>query len=268
MQRTQAHTRAPSEAYIRTQEQVYDFIQGYPLERHTLRHAVRAASVAEPSPSTALPPSSPARDPAAEHMSTGVYQESDSDPIVSVPMADELAEEVGGGASSDCDEIGGDLLELPETEQDACMGQSIEWMAGSVYNTYALQLHRDVNLPWTLRSIDGEKWIRVQSRHCQLTLQEGERLTRTCKQCRKLANDTRLRETMERAARDSLSAHTPHRYLNPAQMEQANKKLSRDLKAERLKVRISSEFLRSLFDKIFRFVEPIGVSNGCCIKSR
>ncbi|KAJ3521293.1 hypothetical protein NMY22_g12372 [Coprinellus aureogranulatus] len=107
-----------------------------------------------------------------------------------------------------------------------------------------------MKLPWVLRMIDGPNQIRVQSRMCKINLSEEEKETMTCSECKKLANDTRLRENMERAGQEALHSHTPYKYLNAKQMIGLTRNLQHQLKDVKMKYRRLQRKINRLEQKI------------------
>ncbi|KAH6904033.1 hypothetical protein BKA70DRAFT_1512940 [Coprinopsis sp. MPI-PUGE-AT-0042] len=107
----------------------------------------------------------------------------------------------------------------PETEGQACIGQRIKWLAGSVFETYAYRQHAGKSFPWVPTMIEDSETIRVQSRLCALALRTpNEMALRTCFVCQRLVNNPRLVKSMEDAARVDPPAKVPYRYLSHLQL--------------------------------------------------
>jgi len=114
-----------------------------------------------------------------------------------------------------------------------CGGQPIEWTAGSVWDSYAYQLHNKDSLPWKLVRFKEDKFIVIQSRdNCSGKLMsENERLQGTCNICFELRNSLELRRFILRAS-EEVKPNTPWMYLNRRQLEELllkSKKKERDL---------------------------------------
>lgn len=123
-------------------------------------------------------------------------------------------------------------------EANACTGQLVAWIPGSVWETYGYHQHADNSLPWVLLSVENSQWIRIQSRRCKIFLDSNQEfLARTCSQCQALLNSAQLQKFMERAKGDA-PAHTPWKYLNNAQIIRMAMTLRRRNSLIMLEVRI------------------------------
>ena len=159
-----------------------------------------------------LPPSSP-----------GPYYSLDNDPFNSNTLDDDSFD-----ASADEPEDAKRNLNNME-----CGGQPIEWTMGSVWDSYAYQLHNDDSLSWKLIGFKEDKFIVIQSQDSctgELVL-ENERLRGTCNSCFELRNSLELRKFIRRAS-EEVKPNTPWMYLNHRQLEELlikSKKKEQDL---------------------------------------
>lgn len=133
-------------------------------------------------------------------------------------------------------------VQIPHAEnsEDACRGQRIEWIAGSIWETYAYQQHGDPNisLPWTLHSIErGAKWVRLQARDCVFTLKtDEEKQLGSCKKCQRLANSKRVQKFMAQASVPDRDVKTKHSLLNAKQLRRLAKRLTKQVNSLKLEV--------------------------------
>lgn len=127
-----------------------------------------------------------------------------------------------------------DLENFEDTKSNwDCSGQPIEWTAGSVWDSYAYQLHNNDTLPWKLVAFKEDKFIVIQSRdYCAgKPVSDNEETRGTCNACSELRNSVELRRFILRASEEA-KPHTPWRYLNRRQLEELlirTKKKVRDL---------------------------------------
>ena len=123
--------------------------------------------------------------------------------------------------------------ELEDLAQDItsnkfCRGQRIQWVAGSgsIWETYAYQIHADDSVPWHLEGFEqhqGIDYIIIRSEECYTgstikDMTEEEVQDNKCGACSALRNSAQLREFITRAKSDPKPC-TPWKYLNIHQLK-------------------------------------------------
>ncbi|KAF8872535.1 hypothetical protein BD779DRAFT_1679648 [Infundibulicybe gibba] len=104
-------------------------------------------------------------------------------------------------------------------EENECMGQSIKWQAGSVWDTYAYAQHDDETIPWAPIRIESADRIVLQSKSCKVILKTPSELQeRTCSSCSQLRHSPQVLKMIERASGDA-PPHTNWKYLNARQVK-------------------------------------------------
>ena len=132
--------------------------------------------------------------------------------------------------------IADDDYNLETIPDDVCTGQLVEWLAGSVWDTYAYQQHDDSVIAWTPIGYEDGNWIRLQSKSCNIFLHSPDELNRrSCSECFNLLNSKALLEFMDRAGKDTV-AHMPWKYLNTRQLKNMLLASRKKLKMVHLKV--------------------------------
>ncbi|KAF8962220.1 hypothetical protein BDZ97DRAFT_1920689 [Flammula alnicola] len=115
-------------------------------------------------------------------------------------------------------------LDIPENNADSifdaiCNGQLIEWMAGSIWDTYTYQQYNDDQIECTPIGYEGEGYIWLQSKSCKIHLTAMQKLNnRACDACFSLLNSKSLHQFMECAIKDVIP-HTPWKFLNARQLK-------------------------------------------------
>jgi hypothetical protein len=104
-----------------------------------------------------------------------------------------------------------------------CHGQNVEWTPGSVWDSYAYQMHDDDSLPWNLIGFQEGNFIIIPSQSrddCagSLFFLEKERGRGSCNACFSLLNSDDLRRFISRAHQNEAKSHTPWKYLNRQQL--------------------------------------------------
>jgi hypothetical protein len=120
-----------------------------------------------------------------------------------------------------------------------CGGQPLQWTSGSVWDSYAYQLHNDDSLPWKLIGFKEDQFIIIQSRDACTgkLISDDEKNRKTCNGCFALLKSPNLHKFIHRASEEA-KPHTPWKYLNRRQLEELlliSKKQTNHLK---LKVRL------------------------------
>jgi hypothetical protein len=134
------------------------------------------------------------------------------------------------------DEYCDNLETIPD---DVCTGQLVEWLAGSVWDTYAYQQHNGNVIGWTPIGYEDGNWIRLQSKYCSIFLQSPDELNRrSCEECFNLLNSKALLEFMDCAGKDTIP-HMPWKYLNTRQLKNMLLASRKKLKLVHLKVCLS-----------------------------
>lgn len=132
-----------------------------------------------------------------------------------------------------------DLDSMPWLRQ--CRGQPVEWTPGSVWDSYAYQMHDDDSLPWNLIRFQEGNFIIIQSRDdCAGSLfSDKERDRGSCNACFSLLNSDDLRRFISRAHQSEAKSHTPWKYLNHQQLAHLLVKSRSKVQDLHLKVRHS-----------------------------
>jgi hypothetical protein len=135
---------------------------------------------------------------------------------------------------------------LPASHQDyrvrelTCLGQSIRWEPGAVWDSYAFHQHLDDNtMPWDPIRFNGPNHIVLRSKNCNKQLSDvvGDDIkARTCHQCQYIPNSVKFKRFMERNSRDELPQRTPWKYMNWRQLRQTLIKNRENFNVLKLKV--------------------------------
>lgn len=150
-----------------------------------------------------------------------------------LPPSSPPTEWESSGSESPETRIDDNLETIPD---NVCTGQLIQWLAGSVWDTYAYQLHDDNVIGWMPIGYEDGNWIRLQSKFCSIFLQSPDELNcRSCSECFDLLNSKALLEFMDRAGKDTV-AHMPWMYLNTKQLKNMLLASRKKLKLMQLKV--------------------------------
>ena len=103
-----------------------------------------------------------------------------------------------------------------------CLGQSVQWEPGAVWDSYAFHQHLDGDtIPWDPIRFHGPNRIVLRSKNCKKRLSDaaGDDIkARACHQCRYIPNSTKFKRFMERNNQDELPQHTPWKYMNWRQL--------------------------------------------------
>jgi hypothetical protein len=149
----------------------------------------------------------------------------------------------GGDKDSDGDELDSDergYLKVPE--YDVCMGLAVQWIAGSLWDSYAYQEHEDDDLGWKPLAFEKNNWIRLRADDCTTILcGEKELNLRVCSNCAALIHSNKLRKFMERAKGDEGSAHTPWKHLTARQLRTLLLSANKQSEKYRLQVNVTTK---------------------------
>ena len=129
-------------------------------------------------------------------------------------------------------------------DENFCTGQLVEWVPGSIWETYAYGQHKDgEGVNWTPVGFDGDGWIRLRSNDCAIILLEPQEINvQACMQCQGLLNSPKLLRFMEHAKGPALP-HTAYKYLTLLQMCQALYEARKQIEKFRMQVSFYSTFL-------------------------
>jgi hypothetical protein len=126
-----------------------------------------------------------------------------------------------------------------------CLGQSVQWEPGAVWDSYAFHQHLDGDtIPWDPIRFNGPNRIVLRSKNCNKRLRVSDAAgdesddikARTCHQCRYIPNSMKFKRFMERNNRDDLPQHTPWKYMNWRQLRQTLIKYRKNYNELKLKV--------------------------------
>ena len=107
-----------------------------------------------------------------------------------------------------------------ETEEhNPCRGQRIEWVPGSIWETYAYAQHDSPSIAWTPIGFVGSKFIIIRSKSCRRVLETSQEIEhQTCGRCSSLRNSEELKIFMKRAT-EGVVPRTNWIYLNARQLK-------------------------------------------------
>ena len=77
-----------------------------------------------------------------------------------------------------------------------CGGQHVQWTSGSVWDSYAYQLHNDDSLPWKLIGFKEDQFIIIQSRDActRKLISDNEKHRKSCNGCFALLKSPNLQK--------------------------------------------------------------------------
>jgi hypothetical protein len=128
--------------------------------------------------------------------------------------------------------------DIDAEETNPCRGQKIEWVPGSVWETYAYAQHDSPFIGWTPIGFIGSKYIKIRSTSCRRALQTFQEIQdNTCSQCSNLRNSEELTTFMTRAAEGAVP-RTPWIYLTARQIKAMLIKVRKKLRRMQLEVHI------------------------------
>jgi hypothetical protein len=145
---------------------------------------------------------------------------------------------VTASEDSESDPYASDRKPILDESVRPCSGQPVEWTPGSVWDSYAYQMHDDDSLPWNLIGFQEGNFIIIQSRDdCTGSLfSDKERDRGSCNACFSLLNSDDLRRFISRAHQSEAKSHTPWKYLNRQQLAHLLVKSRRKVQDLHLKV--------------------------------
>jgi hypothetical protein len=114
-------------------------------------------------------------------------------------------------SSSSSSEPGSD-----DDEKIECMGISIEWKPGSIWNTYPYHQHAERSMAWEPIAIENNGSLRLRSRKCPIWFIPSHLSHLTCSFCCYIPNSVEFRKFMTHAV--EAPVHTPWAYLNYQQL--------------------------------------------------
>lgn len=96
-----------------------------------------------------------------------------------------------------------------ECDENECTGVLVEWMAGSVWDTYPYHQHGTQNLAWyPMGFTDNDKWLHLCAKSCKVILTRDDELNRRCcSECAKVPHSAAFITFRQRAV--DASEHTP-----------------------------------------------------------
>lgn len=110
--------------------------------------------------------------------------------------------------------------ELEECHNNPCHGQQIEWVPGSIWETYAYAQHDSPSISWTPIGFVSSRFIIIHSKYCQSSLKTSQEIEhQTCCRCSSLRNSEELKIFMKRATEVSVPC-TNWIYLNARQLKE------------------------------------------------
>ncbi|KAF8902266.1 hypothetical protein CPB84DRAFT_1846433 [Gymnopilus junonius] len=117
-------------------------------------------------------------------------------------------------------------LEDPENAEEQkgrCQGQPVQWIAGSLWETYAWQQHDSEDITWKpIGFSEDSKWITLRSKLCRIFLEMPVNLeSLICDACNALLSSKQLRRFMSHATTDNAIPGTPYVYRNFRQLKMA-----------------------------------------------
>ncbi|KAH6884031.1 hypothetical protein BKA70DRAFT_1074403, partial [Coprinopsis sp. MPI-PUGE-AT-0042] len=124
-----------------------------------------------------------------------------------------------------------------------CRGQPVQWLAGSVWQSYSYAQHDNPDMTWKPIGFEGDHKIIVRSKKCtgvgaETLSSESERAIERCSECQSVLYSKALRNCLQRAVESN--PNTPWKYLNHEQMSMLivnERRAKRALQAELAKTR-------------------------------
>lgn len=98
----------------------------------------------------------------------------------------------------------------------SCKGTWVQWLPGSVWDTYAYSQHELSHVTWKLAQInDDNNSICLKAKSCQKLLEsDKERLGGTCSVCSAILTSSAFLKFINRASEESLPENMPLAYFN------------------------------------------------------
>ena len=117
-----------------------------------------------------------------------------------------------------------------------CTGVLVEWMAGSVWDTYPYHQHGVRKHPWEPIGFKGnDSWLRLRSKDCCIVLLHNEMNRHCCHKCAAIPSLSEYRKFIARAT-NTTAEHTPYFYLMQQQLHSLLVKVTSKYRELALKV--------------------------------
>jgi hypothetical protein len=122
----------------------------------------------------------------------------------------------------------------------SCKGTWIQWLPGSIWDTYAYAQHELSHVTWQLAQIDEDKNnICLKAKACQKLLKtDTERLEGTCSVCSAIISSSAFLKFVNHASEELLPDNMPSAYFNHIQLH--NKVINMKKRIKFLTVEVST----------------------------
>jgi len=114
-----------------------------------------------------------------------------------------------------------------------CLGTTVQWTPGTIWETYPFASHAFVQHQWEILEIIPPRHLRLRSTRCTLTVSAGG-FGSTCHSCLGILKSDGFQTIQKRA--EGAPSHTPYRYLSFEQLYTIPKKMTKLLDQARIKV--------------------------------
>lgn len=99
-----------------------------------------------------------------------------------------------------------------------CPSQWVQWIPGSVWETYPFRLHKSADVCWKPIEIDEDGMgVVMRAKNCQRKLQEVDGDYTPCTPCQRVPHSIEFKVVVERA--QHVQEHTPWLFLTDLQKE-------------------------------------------------
>jgi len=133
----------------------------------------------------------------------------------------------------------------------SCKGTWIQWLPGSIWDTYAYAQHELSHVTWQLAQIDedsGKICLKAKT-CCKLLESDQERVDGTCNSCSSIITSSAFLKFVNRASEETLPDKMPSAYFNHKQLR--NKVISMKKKMKVLTVEVSANLRLMIINVIF-----------------
>ena len=136
------------------------------------------------------------------------------------------------------DDLGSLFVSLPlspssQASQTSCIGITVQWRPGTVWETYPFPSHSFVRHPWHILEVCPPEHLRLRSADCTSTVSLGS-FESTCHNCLRIPQSEAFQTIQNRA--EGALPHTPYHLLSFEQLSAIPKKMKKLLDCARIKV--------------------------------
>ena len=136
------------------------------------------------------------------------------------------------------DDLGSSSISLPlspssQALQTSCIGITVQWKPGTIWETYPFPSHSFVRHPWQILEVCPPGHLRLRSVDCTLMVSPGG-FESSCHNCLRIPQSDAFQVIQKRAG--GALPHTPHHLLSFQQLSIIPKKIKKMLDRARIKV--------------------------------